>query len=94
MVACDPIPCRSGPHCIRWPYASLFNPVPCCVVEPVSMSWNCLAVMEFVGVRGIVVVAVVVSSGKFCGGLNLVRRRLRREGWEKTNHDENCGSFW
>jgi hypothetical protein len=34
-----------------------------------------------------------VAGGKFCGGLNLVSGRLRREGWEKTNHDFHRGSF-
>jgi hypothetical protein len=49
-----PTPCLSGPHCIRWPYAPLFDPMPGCVVEPVSMSWNRLAVIEFIGVLNIV----------------------------------------
>jgi len=65
----------------------------CHVVEPVSMSWNRLAVVKFVGVHGIVVVAVAVVGGKFCGGLNLISGRLRWEGWEKTNHNFHRGSF-
>ena len=66
----------------------------CGVVEPISMSWNHPAVVEFVGVHGIVIVAVAVAGGKFCGGLNIVSGRLRREGWEKTNHDFHRGSFY
>jgi len=42
--------------------------------------------------HSIVVVAVAVVGGKCSVGLDLVSGRLRREGWEKTNHDEHRGS--
>ena len=32
-------------------------------------------------------------SGKCCVGLNLISRRLRREGWEETNCNFHRGSF-
>jgi len=41
-----------------------------------------------------VFVVRVAGEGKRCVGLNPVTGRLRREGWEKTNHDGSRGSIF
>jgi len=43
--------------------------------------------------HGIVIVAVAVAGGRCSVHLNLISGRLRREGWEKMNHDFHRGSF-
>ena len=55
------------------------------------MWWNSLAVVEIVGVRGIVVVAVAVAGGKFCGGLNFVSGQVEEE---RVGENEPRFSSW
>jgi hypothetical protein len=97
-------------HCstlrrVDWPYARLLVRLHACrlacfdVVEPVSIRPNRMAVIEFVGVLG--VVAGPWNSrrggggagGECCEGLNIISGGLRREEWEKKNHDKCRGPF-